>query len=485
MKRVLKNACIALLLTTPLLLFMHCEPKNKDQLVAGSINSSGGTLEHPAGFSLDFPEGTFDDDVDVSIELIDLPEVLPNGIELSSEVFEVNLGGHNPQKCVNLSFDLSAENVGAKEGTLGIYRWDGKEWSYTGGNIRDNRIQTGTQAFSSFVIGTGRSLHKKFRFNNMGENNAMVFIDDYTLAHPDLDAPISDDWGTPCFSLANEPIGGNLGWYPQGKYQFCADWIDTLYGDTLYDRRHRIEYGYHTLHENTSLIVPPIVYIHTSLAGSDCGPCKARTGESVVIPTEGLIAEFTFNGTPHDVSAMGYEADLHGATLTTDRHGNSNSAYYFSGSDYIAVPSMPQPGNVTMVVWFKTNHDYSSTKGFILGSASASGFFVANSSNANQLNAYLETGYNDYNQNLSGTTVNDGVWHMAAITYNGSQVTAYLDGSAYNTTDDTGLLDYDGSGLWIGRFWHSEVEFFIGSIDDIRIYDRALSSADIMNLYRE
>lgn len=49
----------------------------------------------------------------------------------------------------------------------------------------------------------------------------------------------------------------------------------------------------------------------------------------------GLIAYYPFNGNANDLSGNGHNGIVNGATLTTDRFGNLNSAYYFDGNDYI------------------------------------------------------------------------------------------------------------------------------------------------------
>jgi len=72
-------------------------------------------------------------------------------------------------------------------------------------------------------------------------------------------------------------------------------------------------------------------------------------------PDSGLVAYYPFSGNANDTSGNGYDGTVYGATLTTDRFGNSNSAYSFDGSEnYISIPvninydTLPQ---LTMVAW--------------------------------------------------------------------------------------------------------------------------------------
>ena len=51
------------------------------------------------------------------------------------------------------------------------------------------------------------------------------------------------------------------------------------------------------------------------------------------IPTDGLVAHYPFNGNANDASTNSNDGTVNGATLTTDRFGNANSAYSFDGVD--------------------------------------------------------------------------------------------------------------------------------------------------------
>lgn len=52
------------------------------------------------------------------------------------------------------------------------------------------------------------------------------------------------------------------------------------------------------------------------------------------VPTSGLVGYWPFNGNANDESGNGNNGTVNGATLSSDRNGNANSAYYF---DYYQV----------------------------------------------------------------------------------------------------------------------------------------------------
>ena len=76
------------------------------------------------------------------------------------------------------------------------------------------------------------------------------------------------------------------------------------------------------------------------------------------VPTNGLVGYWGFNGNGNDQTGNGNNGAVNGATLTTDRNGNANSAYSFDGvSNYIRCTNSGIVGNNsrTICFWVKTN----------------------------------------------------------------------------------------------------------------------------------
>jgi len=80
----------------------------------------------------------------------------------------------------------------------------------------------------------------------------------------------------------------------------------------------------------------------------------------------------------------------------------------------------------------------------------------------------------------------DGDWHHLAVTYNGSQKVIYLDSVAIITVDATGTIE-PGAGynllIGAGRDTESPTLLYIGLIDEVRIYNYALTGSQIADLY--
>jgi hypothetical protein len=77
------------------------------------------------------------------------------------------------------------------------------------------------------------------------------------------------------------------------------------------------------------------------------------------IPTDNLVAWYPFNGNANDLSGNNLNGTSYGATLTTDRFGNNNNAYYLNGASFIGVPHNPilNPFPISLCAWIKITAD--------------------------------------------------------------------------------------------------------------------------------
>ncbi|MEE1762362.1 MULTISPECIES: sialidase family protein [unclassified Streptomyces] len=74
---------------------------------------------------------------------------------------------------------------------------------------------------------------------------------------------------------------------------------------------------------------------------------------------------------------------------------------------------------------------------------------------------------------------NDGEWHRLVLRRGGGQLTLFVDGTAFSTADVSGSVSRNSPfGVHIGQRVDSRAHF-TGAIDDVRVYDRALSDAEV------
>jgi prepilin-type N-terminal cleavage/methylation domain-containing protein len=198
----------------------------------------------------------------------------------------------------------------------------------------------------------------------------------------------------------------------------------------------------------------------------------------------GLVGWWNFNGNSNDSSGKGFNGTNYSVTATIGQNGQANSAYSFNGSSsYITLPNTAAiTGNnpYTLSAWIQLN-DLTTHHG-ILGwgswgtSNTVTAFRTQNESGIIGLRVYW------WGNDLAGSApfIADGNWHLALTEYDGSTRKIFVDGvmvSSDNTSNNNAIAN----DVAIGRT--DGVEYFAGSIDDVRIYNRALSNAEIQSLY--
>ena len=232
-----------------------------------------------------------------------------------------------------------------------------------------------------------------------------------------------------------------------------------------------------------------------SLNAASTSSSSASICSSSALPSnlqQGLVGYWPFCGNANDASGNGNNGTVNGATLTTDRFGNVNSAYSFDGvNDEISanIPLLPiGNSNRTLVTWINTNvsgfnynnsHPYLGTIAAYGNSAGGNVIFPQMIEN-NNFKAYFESGSSS-NQLFSNTAINNGDWHCIVTTFNGLNVKMYIDGVLNATTSNITLITAN-SVFGIGYCPWANIHFQ-GKIDDISIYNRALTSQEITQLY--
>jgi len=84
--------------------------------------------------------------------------------------------------------------------------------------------------------------------------------------------------------------------------------------------------------------------------------------------SNGLVGVYMFNGNTNDESGNGFHAQNSGASLTTDRFGNTSSAYHFDGLDYMKIANQPQFNSQTQTIsaWYKPTTSFHGDGGNVI-----------------------------------------------------------------------------------------------------------------------
>jgi PKD repeat protein len=210
--------------------------------------------------------------------------------------------------------------------------------------------------------------------------------------------------------------------------------------------------------------------------------------------SDSLVAYYPFNGNANDESGNGNDGAIVGATLTEDRFGNPNNAYYFNGIDnFIVIPhsnSLNLDGaqdNYSISLWFKT-----------LGPEQGIGWRILSKWDENIYTHYpfsIQMGHEslvlamfDTNSPIYIRTDQqwDNEWNHIAMVVNNDKNKLY--GFFNNIIIDSTEITYETSivnsiDIYIGRTFGLNY-YFQGFIDDIYIYNRALTEIEIESLYK-
>lgn len=231
---------------------------------------------------------------------------------------------------------------------------------------------------------------------------------------------------------------------------------------------------------------------------------------SAAVPKDGLVARYDFSGSARDLSGQGHHGTVHHARLTRDRFGRPRQAYFFNGSDgYVEVPdhdvfSLSTTGQLSISVWMRPDAlEFISKEGtgyvHWLGKGEAGQhewvFRMYSRSNTerrdNRTSFYL---FNLIGGEGAGSFVQEQVvsrrWYhyVSVMSYKDDTITWYKNGkqqdqdpfinSRYHVDPKNGTAP-----IRIGT--RDFKSYFKGAIDDVRIYDRALSAAEVTQLYHE
>lgn len=195
-----------------------------------------------------------------------------------------------------------------------------------------------------------------------------------------------------------------------------------------------------------------------------------------------LVAYYPFTGNADDSSGRGSDGVVAGAALTTDRFGNPNSAYSFDGiNDYISAGTVDFSVPVSVSLWFKSsvvNAVYHSVLAWNNEAYPQQGIQLF-ADGAGKFNVRI--GFGSDRKTLS-IVDGDNAWHHLAATRDATNsLKVYVDGVLEVSSSNTSALGSNHT-LYFGRTFMSN-EFFNGAIDDIRIYNYAISAAQADSLH--
>lgn len=228
-----------------------------------------------------------------------------------------------------------------------------------------------------------------------------------------------------------------------------------------------------------------------------------KNENTIITKIPGLVLYYPFTGNADDLSGNNNNGKIHGATLTTDRFGNFNSAYYFDGVDdsitfeLIKIPIKSHPR--TMSAWIKMDNftppapqlPQIGSRATIIGwghdnvPLQLSAMEIVNG----QLTFHL------YNHDIMGSIkIELNTWYHLALVNSGQKTKLFINGNMeeydsmeLDTLDLPGRIgafpDQSGKGTLFPNGY--DMSYFNGIIDDICIFDQALTDDQVLLLYND
>ena len=193
----------------------------------------------------------------------------------------------------------------------------------------------------------------------------------------------------------------------------------------------------------------------------------------------GLVGYWPFCGNANDASGNGNNGTVNGATLTTDRFGNTNSAYSFDGNDWIAATRAHQ-AVFTASVWVQSTNGNCIKP--ILDANNKSWELYSDCANG-QLNFVVWNG-GTYTYHSTNIALGLNTWYHVVAVYSSSQIKVYVNGSLITTQVTTAVPTISGV-LNMGASLSGTSQYFTGKLDDVGLWSRALTLAEIQQLYTQ
>jgi hypothetical protein len=207
------------------------------------------------------------------------------------------------------------------------------------------------------------------------------------------------------------------------------------------------------------------------------------------VPTNGLVGWWPFNGNANDESGNGNNGTVNGATLTTDRFGNANNAYSFDGSDWVEVvnsSSLQNLNSISISGWVNVNQWFQSNgNGWfpILSKSSSSqpGLFSYGIGSDRMYNNL----FSKYFESMNNFSNSLNTWIFCVVINDGTMAKFYINGTLHQTVNNFQTLSNvsNNANLFFGKDSQGILEYSKGKLDDIGIWNRALTQQEITDLY--
>jgi hypothetical protein len=202
---------------------------------------------------------------------------------------------------------------------------------------------------------------------------------------------------------------------------------------------------------------------------------------------QSMVANYSFAGNANDVSATANHASVHGAVLAADRFGWANNAFSFDGEQgYLEAPNTAALNSdyTTVAFWINANEIPATGEVYPLSFGGWQQRWKISLPNHGKLiwTTNNSSGISDMDSG-DGNELVPGAWTHVVMVHDGTKDLIYMNGALANEKDVEGTMNATDKVLGIGYNPIDADNFFNGYLDEVQVYDYALSAVEIETLY--
>ena len=241
-------------------------------------------------------------------------------------------------------------------------------------------------------------------------------------------------------------------------------------------------------------LIPENIALGTTIFGVEGSYEASGCDATCQALRNGLVAYYPLDTDTDDYSGNGLNGTNSGATQTS---GIIGGGYEFSGTSFVDIANpVDFSGQIFSVsTWINTTDpggniqyreiisnistsetgtfDFGIMDGISYSSNSNGGFFMG-----------WESGHDTFSASDYSLDLRDGNWHNVVGTYERGSQKYYVDGELRSTSSYSGDLSISSQSTHIGGTgWHGYHPRWIGKIDEVALYNRALSESEVLDLY--
>ena len=209
-----------------------------------------------------------------------------------------------------------------------------------------------------------------------------------------------------------------------------------------------------------------------------------------LVTGSGLVGYWTFDGKDtnwgtnktNDLSGQGNTGTLTNMSTTTSPVvGKLGQGLKFDGSDdYVNVSNVSFTTSTTWSAWVKKTSNTASAT-FISATEGGREYTLRNDEGGTKFDFVWAYAGEGWGRIISPSTYPINQWFHVVVTHDTTTLKMYVNGSLVVSGGATTAASL--SGINIGRRMYDSAYYFPGTIDEVRIYNRALSAAEVLNLY--